>query len=262
MSGQTSGILYALAGFAIYALHDVFIKLLGGTYSPFQVVFFSVLFAFPLTSLMLIREAEPATLRPVHPWWMAARTLAIVIASGASFYAFSTLPLADTYAILFSMPILVTLLAIPILGERIHLHRGIAILMGLIGVVIVLRPGDSALTLGHLAALVGASCSALGAVIVRRTSRDERPVTLLLYPMLATFAVMGAMLPVVYHPMEGRDFAMSAAIAAMAFAGMLLMIMAYKRAEAALVAPMQYSQMIWAVIYGWMIFGEWPGPPP
>ena len=192
MTGQTKGILIALAGFALYAAHDVLIKLLGGSYSPFQIVFFSVLFAFPLTSLMLIGEAEPATLRPVHPWWMVLRTTAVVIASGASFYAFSALPLADTYAILFSMPILVTLLAIPILGERIRLHRGLAILVGLIGVVIVLRPGDSALTLGHFAALVGASCSALAATIVRKTGRNERAVTLLLYPTLATFVVMGA----------------------------------------------------------------------
>lgn len=259
MSQQTQGILFALIGFGVYALHDVLIKLLGGLYSPFQIVFFSVLFAFPLTSLMLIRDTEPATLRPVHPWWMAVRMLVIMIASAASFYAFSALPLADTYAILFSMPILVTLLSIPLLGERIRVHRGIAVLVGLAGVVIVLRPGESSLTLGHLAALVGASCSALGAVIMRKIGRDERNVTMLLYPTMATFVVMGATMPAVYRPMEGMHFAMMATVSVLAFAGMLFMIMAYKRAEAALVAPMQYSQIIWAVFYGWLIFDDWPG---
>lgn len=259
MTSHTYGILLALAGFAIYSAHDVLIKLLGGAYSPFQVVFFSVFFAFPLTSLMLIGEAEPATLRPVHPWWMAARTLAIVVASGCAFYAFSVLPLADTYAILFSMPIFVTLLAIPLLGERVRLRRGIAIAVGLAGVLIVLRPGQAALTLGHATALVAALCSALAATIVRKTGRDERSVTMLLYPSLATFVVMGATLPFVYVPMEGLHFAMSAMIALFAFVAMLMMIGAYKRTEAAVIAPMQYSQMVWAVIYGWLIFDEWPG---
>lgn len=259
MHGQTQGILLALTAFAIYAAHDTLIKLLGGAYSPFQIVFFSVLFSFPLTSVMLMRDRAPGTLRPVHPWWMAVRTVSIVIASGAAFYAFSALPLADTYAILFAMPILVTLLAIPILGERVRLRRGIAIVTGLIGVGIVLQPGQSELTLGHGAALVAAFGSALASTIVRRIGSDERSVVMLLYPSVATFVVMGAILPATYSPMAGIDFALSAMIAVLAFAAMLFMIEAYKRAEAAIVAPMQYSQILWAIFYGWLLFDEWPG---
>ncbi|MHA6264779.1 DMT family transporter [Arenibacterium sp. CAU 1754] len=259
MNGQTQGILLALTAFAIYAAHDTLIKLLGGAYSPFQIVFFSVLFSFPLTSVMLMRDRAPGTLRPVHPWWMAVRTVSIVIASGAAFYAFSALPLADTYAILFAMPILVTVLAIPILGERVRLRRGIAIVTGLIGVGIVLQPGQSELTLGHGAALVAAFGSALASTIVRRIGPDERSVVMLLYPSVATFVVMGAILPATYRPMAGIDFALSAMIAILAFAAMLFMIEAYKRAEAAIVAPMQYSQILWAIFYGWLLFDEWPG---
>lgn len=260
MSGPKSGLALALGAFALFAGHDVLIKLLGGSYSPFQVVFFSVLFAFPLTSVMLIGDTQPGTLRPVHPWWMAIRTLAIVVSTGAAFYAFSVLPLADTYAILFSMPILVTLLAIPILGERVRLHRGTAIVVGLIGVAVVLQPGQSALTPGHAAALVAAVGAALAGTIVRRVGADERPVVMLLYPTLANFLVMGAALPFVYRPMTGLDFAMNAGIAILALVATLMTIEAYKRAEAALVAPMQYSQILWAIFYGWVLFGELPGP--
>ena len=260
MGSQTLGILIALAGFAVYALHDVIIKLLGGSYAPVQIVFFSVLFAFPLTTMMLIGDPAPATLRPVHPWWMAVRTVAVVVASVSAFYAFSVLPLADTYAILFAMPILVTLLAVPMLGETVRLRRGIAIVVGLVGVVVVLRPGEAELTLGHAAALVGATCSALAATIVRKTGRDERSVGLLIYPTLGTFALMGVALPFFYHPMEGLHLAMNALLAVLAFSAMLMMIEAYKRTEAALVAPMQYSQILWAILYGWLIFDELPGP--
>lgn len=258
MTGQTRGLLLALAAFALYAAHDVLIKLLGGVYSPFQVVFFSVLFSFPLSTVMLMHDAEPGTLRPSHPWWMALRTLAIVCASGAAFYAFSVLPLADTYALLFAMPILVTLLAIPILGERVRLRRGLAICAGLLGVVVVLRPGQADLHIGHAAALLAAFCSALASVVVRRVGRAERAVSMMLYPAMATFLVMGAAMPFVYRPMAAADMGLNALIALLAFAAMLLTIDAYRRAEAALVAPMQYSQMLWALLYGWLLFGEWP----
>ena len=111
MSTQTRGILLALLAYGIYAGHDAVIKALGAQYSAVQIVFFSVLFSFPLTSLMAMGESAPGTLRPRHPWWMALRMGAIVIASASCFYAFAVLPLADTYAILFAMPILITLLA-------------------------------------------------------------------------------------------------------------------------------------------------------
>lgn len=258
MSTQTRGILLALLAYGIYAGHDAVIKALGAQYSAVQIVFFSVLFSFPLTSLMAMGEAAPGTLRPRHPWWMALRMGAIVIASASAFYAFGVLPLADTYAILFAMPILITLLAVPILGERVRIRRGIAIVVGLAGVVVVLRPGQADLTLGHAAALLAAVCSALAATIVRRIGREERNVVMLLYPAAATFAVMGVCLPFTYRPMAGADLALNALIALLAFVAMLFSIEAYKRAEAALVAPMQYSQILWAIFYGWLLFDEWP----
>ncbi|MCB1376702.1 MAG: DMT family transporter, partial [Rhodobacteraceae bacterium] len=118
--------------------------------------------------------------------------------------------------------------------------------------------GEAELTLGHAAALVGATCSALAATIVRKTGRDERSVGLLIYPTLGTFALMGVALPFFYHPMEGLHLAMNALLAVLAFSAMLMMIEAYKRTEAALVAPMQYSQILWASLYGAMFFGEIP----
>ncbi|MGR3563511.1 MAG: DMT family transporter [Heliomarina sp.] len=259
MTSQTRGILLALMAFAVYAFHDTIIKFLGGGYSPFQVVFFTMLYSFPLGTVMMMSDRTPGTLRPVHPWWTNIRAISMVIASGACFYAFSVLPLADTYAILFATPILITLLAIPILGEQVRLRRGLAIFVGLVGVVIVLQPGQSPLTLGHGAALLASVCAALVATIVRKIGREERSVVMLIYPWIATLVVMGAAMPFVYNPMEGIDMGMNAGIAVLAFIALLLIIEAYKRAEAALIAPMQYSQMLWAIFYGWLFFDEWPG---
>lgn len=253
---QLRGVAIALAAFAIYATHDVLIKYLGGIYSPFQIVFFSVLFGFPMMALFMMRDGQGASLRPVHPIWMAMRTAIIVVNAATAFYAFAVLPLAQTYAILFAAPLLITLLAIPMLGERVGLRRGAAVGIGLCGVLIVLQPGVTEFSLGHLAALVAAVCGALNAVIMRKIGGAERAVVLLLYPMMANVVVMGAALPFVYKPMPGLDLLAAAIIAAFALIATWLLILAYRMAPAAKVAPMQYSQIIWATIFGALFFGE------
>ena len=106
------GALYSLLAYGIYSAHDVVVKLLGATYSPFQIVFFTMLFGFPVVTVMLMHDRTDGNLRPRHPWWLALRTVAMVISTPAAFYAFSVLPLAQTYTILFAAPLLITLLAI------------------------------------------------------------------------------------------------------------------------------------------------------
>ncbi len=256
MTPNYRGVLLALAAFGIFASHDAIIKYLGGSYSPFQIVFFSVLFGFPMVTFLLMRDAAPGNLRPVHPWWTAFRTFSVVITASAAFYAFTTLPLAQVYAILFAAPLLITLLAIPILGERVGIRRGLAVLVGLGGVIVVLQPNSTELTLGHVAALVAAVGGAIASVIVRKIGQDERTVVLILYPMMTNFVLMGAAMPFVYQPMPGQDLALLAVIAALALIATNCLIFAYRAAPAATVAPMQYSQIIWASAYGALFFGE------
>lgn len=258
MGNNLKGALLALAAFAVFSTHDAVVKYLGGLYSPVQIVFFSVLLGFPIVSLMLMRDRTDGNLRPRHPWWTALRTAAAVITGLSAFYAFSTLPLAQTYAILFAAPLLITVLAIPILGEKVGLRRGIAVLVGLAGVVIVLRPGGTELEAGHLAALAAAVFGALSSIIVRKIGAAERSVVLLLYPMMANFVLMGCLLPFVYRPMPAGDLGALAVIALFAFIGTLLVILAYRLGEAVIIAPMQYSQILWATLFGFLFFNEVP----
>ncbi|MEM7491241.1 MAG: DMT family transporter [Pseudomonadota bacterium] len=250
------GILLALAAFGLFATHDVAVKMLGGGYAVFQIVFFSVLFTFPLVVFMLLRDEEAGTLKPRHPWWAALRTASAVITGFSAFYAFSVLPLAQVYAILFAAPLVITVLSIPVLGEKVGLHRGGAVVVGLVGVMVVLRPGGVELGLGHGAALTAAFFGALASVIVRKIGREERSAVLMLYPMVANFVVMGALLPLVYRPMPLGDLGLWALMASLAFLATLALISAYRRTEAVLVAPMQYSQILWAALYGWLFFDE------
>ena len=260
MQGQArsnlTGALIALLAFALFAGHDALVKYLGGNYAPFQIVFFSVLLGFPFATLMLVGDSKDGTLRPRHPWWTALRTGAAVVTAVCAFTAFSTLPLAQVYAILFATPLLITILAIPVLGEVVRMRRWIAVIVGLCGVLIVVRPGLAPMGLGHLAALGAALGSAIAAIVLRKIGQDERPIVLMLYPMLANVMAMGAVMPFVYQPMPALHFGALALIALLAFTASLLTIAAYKRAEAVVVAPMQYSQIVWAAFYGALFFGE------
>jgi S-adenosylmethionine uptake transporter len=257
MSGNAlKGSVFALLSMGIYATHDTIVKTLGTTYSAFQIIFFAALFSFPLVSLLLLRDKSGATLRPIYPGWVALRTAFALITGVAAFYAFSVLPLAQTYAILFATPLLITILAIPILGERVRLRRWAAVSIGLLGVLVVLRPGTADLGLGHVAALTAAICGAMVSVIVRKIGHAERSVVLLIYPTMTNFVVMGAILPFVYVPMPAADLGLMALIALFGLTASMLLIMAYKAAEAVIVAPMQYSQILWATGYGWFLFEE------
>lgn len=255
-AGNARGAVLALLAMGIYATHDVVIKTLGAHYPSLQVLFFSSLLSFPLVMLIIMRDPTPGTLRPANPGWVAVRTVVGVIAGMGSFFAFSRLPLAQVYAILFAAPLLVTILSIPILGERVGAHRWAAVIAGLAGVLIVLRPGAQPLDPGHGAALAAALGSAMTAVILRKLGRSERPLVLLMWPMLGNFVATGASLALDYRPMELAHLALAGVIACLGLLAGFLLILAYRAGEAVIVAPMQYSQILWATAYGWIFFGE------
>ncbi len=256
ISPTLRGGLFALAGFGTFAIHDMVIKTLGGEYAAPQILFFSILFGFPIIVTQLVCDKTPGTLLPKNPGWTALRTICVVLNGLFAFYAFSVLPLSEAYAILFTMPLIITLLSVPLLGERIGMPRAAAVLTGLAGVVIVLQPSASPLDLAHLGAMGAAICGALVGIAARKIGGQERTVVLLLYPMVASFLMLGAILPFVYKPMPLEHLALTACLAVLSVTGGLLIIMAYRHAETGIVAPMQYSQIIWALIFGWLIFGE------
>lgn len=257
-SPNATGALLALLAFFVFSSHDALIKVLAATYSPVQIVFCIALFSFPLVLVMLTFDPAPGTLRPVNPVWMVVRGLSVAGSSVCGFYAFSVLPMAQVYALLFGTPLMITLLSVPVLGEQVGWRRGLAVVVGLCGVLVVLRPGSADLSLGHLAALTAAALGATTSVITRRIGRQERTSVMLLFALAGNFVLMGGLMPFVYLPMPGPDLAVMIAIAVMAFTAMQLVILAYRRAEAVVVAPMQYSQIIWAVVYGMLFFGETP----
>ncbi|MFY2824343.1 DMT family transporter [Ruegeria sp. MALMAid1280] len=252
------GLGYAFAGFAIYASHDALIKVLGGTYSVMQIIFFATLFSFVPMAVTILADRTTGNFLPRHPWLVLLRSALMVTSMVCAFYAFSVLPLAEVYSLLFSFPLIVTVLSIPILGEVVRAQRWAAVGVGLIGVLIVLRPGATEITLGHLAALTAAFCSAFGSVLVRKIGNEERSAVLILYPMLLAIMVMSLAQPAVYLPPSLLHLAMMAMVGVFSVIAQHLIILAYRAAPAGVVAPSQYSQIIWATLFGMIFFGERP----
>ena len=252
------GTSLGLLAFGLYSVSDTSLKWLGAGLHPMQILFFSCLFALPLILVYAITVDPHQALRPRHPGLTVLRAVLTVGNSFVVIHAFGALPLAQAYAIFFAMPLFIALLAVPLLGERLEPVTAGAIVLGLLGVLVALQPGRMPLQWAHLAALAGALSGALNSILIRRT-RDESYRVLVLYPMAAQLLVAAMVLPFVHVPMQGRDLAVTGLQALTGVAGTVAIIAAYRRAPAATVAPTQYSQIIWATVLGFFIFGEQPG---
>lgn len=250
------GALFGLAAMALYCLYDVTIKFLGPAYSPMQILFCAGLVFVPLIGLQLRLSGQTA-LRPVMPKLTALRVVVGLLNGTIGAYAFSVLPLAECYAVFFLMPLMISALAVPVLGEPMDLPRSLAIAAGFAGVLVALQPGgETQLGLGHVAAFVAAALGAVNYVILRKTGGIESPGVLMLYPAAAQLIALGLMMPSVWLPMPAAHWALTSLMGLELFGGGLLIILAYRHAPAIIVSPMQYSQIIWAAAFGWLLFDE------
>jgi len=251
-----SGALFGLLAFGLFATHDVVLKFLGGSYSVFQIAFLTSLFSMPLVLVLLILDREGGTFRPKNPGWMAVRVATAVVITPSIFFSFTVLPLTEVYAILFSTPLFVTALSVPILKESVGAYRWGAVLVGFVGVLFVIQPGVSVVGIGHATALFGAFGAAVAFVVVRKIGGQERNAVMVGYPLMANLVSMGLVLPFVYQPVPIGDLGLSVLMSVLGFSALLSVLAAYRRARAVVVAPMQYSQILWALAYGALFFGE------
>lgn len=253
-----SALAIAFATFAIFSAADAIVKWLSADYSVPQITFITTLFACIPIALLMLRGGGIRTLRPRRPGLVALRAILMAVDTALVYFAFSRMPIADTYAIVFAAPLLVAVLSVPLLGERIGWRRSAAITVGFIGVLVVLKPGFAELGLGHVAALASALLFALGLILLRRIGSQESSASLLLSVMLALLALTGPALPFGHRPPALPDLGPMAICGLAIGTAHFTLILAVRRAPAAMVALFQYSQIIWAVAYGLALFGDRP----
>ena len=253
--GIFRGLAFALAGYAAYSVHDAIVKALQ-EYSVFQILFFAMLFCYLPFSIARIADGTPLSVKPKFLKLAVTRACLHVASLGFAFSAFALLPLVDAYVLLFCTPLIISLLAVVFLGEQIALIRWLLIAMGLLGVVIVLRPSMETIQIGHLLALGCSLCSAASAIIARKVGSQENMAAMILLPLLTTIVASGIALYFVYKPMPLNHLGMMFMVGALGLLGQYCILSGFRLAPAAYIAPMQYSQIVWAVIFGYTFFNE------
>lgn len=256
------GIAILVLGFFIIPVMDALGKYLSDSYSVWQIswarFFFHFLFLAPF---VLWRYRLRALVLPKQGLQIL-RGGFLMIATVTFFGGLALLPLADTLALSFVSPLLVTLLSPWLLGERVGWRRRLAVAVGFLGVLVIVRPGFQEVGLGTFLAL-GSGCSfAFYVIATKKLAGSAPPIVTLVYTALLGCVVLSALMAVggetVWRWPDAEAWLMMAGIGAIAVIGHFLLISAYDYADASLLAPFYYSEMIMSATLGYLVFGDFP----
>lgn len=238
---------------------DVISKFVVADLPAIQMLALRAMFVMVLLGPFLWRHGGLTLFRtqrlPAHLLRLACMFASIV----AFFQALSLLPLATVVALGFSAPLFVTALSWPVLGEAVGPHRWTAVLVGFAGTLIVVRPGGDDISAVALLPLLAALGWAISQLIVRRLATTESDATILIYLNTGLLLGLGLAAPFVWVPPQPASVGLCVVLAALMLAAQWLMLRAARYAPLSLVSPFQYLELPLAVMFGWLIWREWPG---
>lgn len=251
------GILLIVAAMVFFSMSDACSKVLGQVLPPIEVVWLRYS-GFTLLMLPALLR-RPALFRSAAPVLQIGRGLgllgsALFFTAGLRFLA-----MADATATSFVSPLFITALSIPVLGEKVGLRRWSAIFVGLIGVLIVVRPGTSAFNPASVLPLLSSVSWACGIVLTRKMSHsNDGMVTTLGYAAITGWVVTSAMLPFVWEVPTWQQVAIGGFMACVSTAAQWLVVQGYRRANASVLAPFSYTQLVWSSLAGFLLFSMVP----
>ena len=250
------GALIVLVAFFVFSATDAIVKIMAGTIPAPQVTFLITVTALILLLVHAVVTGRVRRLIPRQPSLAFWRALLLALDTLLIHYAFATLPMAEAYLIAFLTPILVAMLSFVFLGERLSRIGWLGVLVGFAGVAVALKPGAAPLNFGHLAAFASAVLFSLSLILLRRTKMaetDEALVASLLVvmtPVAFAVASLSGELVAIDLPLFG--YAVAGGV--LMIVGNALLVRAFRVGEASVVAPFQYSQIIWGCLYGTFLF--------
>jgi drug/metabolite transporter (DMT)-like permease len=256
--GALLGLGLGALAFGLFSGMDALIKWLSAGYPVHQMVFSNAVLALLPVGIWAWRTGGFRQLRTQRLTLHVLRGLCGLLSAFLAFTAFSRMSLTGAYAIIFATPLLITALSVPVLGEQVGWRRWSAILAGFAGVLIMLRPGAETMSLGALAAIGAACASAFGVLMVRRLSTTETTASIAFYSNVTILLAMTPVLIVEHAVPSVQDAIFMATAGLLGGIALIALINAYRCAQAALVAPFQYTQMIWGTLFGLLLFGELP----
>lgn len=189
---------------------------------------------------------------------IGARSVLAVFSTFLIVTSLSLLPLNEVIAILFVGPLFIAILATPLLGERVGIHRWLAVLIGFTGMLIMVRPGTAGFQFAALLPVAAALVAATRDIVTRRISTAETSIAILFYSMIALTLVGLATVPLGWKPMDGGEVGIVILAGLLFGLGHYFVIEGYRYAEASVVSPYRYTNLIWATLLGFLLWGEIP----
>lgn len=252
-----SAVLIMLLGMFLFTANDAVGKWLTGSYSVGQLMFVRGVVALAIL-LPLIRQTGLGRLLAVEqPWTLALRVLLTVVDGFAFYYAVSLLPLADVMTFWLAAPIYVAAFSPLLLGEHVGWRRWTAIAVGFAGVIVALEPSRQMLSYAALASL-GGSLAFGFAMLTARTLRSTAGITMIFWQSMGGLIAGAMTVPFSWTtppPSQWPAFILFGVLAMLAHVSVNL---AFKLADASAIAPLQYTQLLWAILFGWVVFGDFP----
>lgn len=253
------GVLLMLLGLALYPLTDAFLKHLMSLYSVPQTTFLrSFTRAIPLFIVACIKGNPFRALSTNHPGQHAIRLLVNLGSTYAFMLAFSMSSLTSIYTLSYTSPFFMILLSYFLLKERVDKERWLAVLIGMIGVVIAIRPGSQVFEWSSLVVLGGTALAALNKILMRRLSKTEETLTIAFYPNITMMLVTLPFVLNSWKPMEWSHWGLFALVGCLTASAQYAIASALKYAEASLLAPIDYSTFFWVVMLDACVWNSMP----
>ena len=252
------GILFVSTALSINAVKDGVAKLLGGYYPPLMLVWIHLAFTCLLLMPLVFKKYGRTVLFPQKFGIQVLRSTLFVLGISLFYWSLHYIPLADTTSMVFIAPIVVTALSPIILGEKLGLHRSLAVLVGFVGVYIILRPEFSGDRFGYILGLGAGSCLGMFYMANRKLAEYQPQLVAVTYTAVFGTLLLLPTLPFVWIIPRPSDSALLTSFVLLAIIGQIFLISAFSYTKASTLAPFQYTQLIAATIVGVIVFDTFP----
>lgn len=252
------GVLMMCFAVACFATMNGFVKELRVQELPLMEIIWGRYFFHTVIVLALFPRRIPMLLSGSDKGLQVLRSILVLLATACMFTAVGFMPLADAVAITFIAPLLITALSVPLLKERVGLRRWVAVCVGFVGMLIIVRPGGGLFQLAALLPIGVTVFYAIYQIITRVISHRTDPINTVFYTAIVGGVVMSLAVPFFWQTPTVEQWGLLIVIGLLGGLGHWAIILAYQRAEAPLVAPFAYTELIWATLMGIALFGDYP----
>ena len=257
MDNPLRGVAFLVGATLLFSISDAMAKLLGRDMPAIEIAWIRYI-VFATMAIGMARRGGRLGWRVQSPALQILRGLGVVISGLCFIIALRTLPLADAASISFMSPLMITVLSVLILAEVVGWRRWLAVLVGLTGVLIVMRPGLGAFQPAALWVVASASSWALATVLARKLNRTDAPHVTVLWSALSGLAALTLLLPFDVILPSPPQLLLAVLLGIVASGGQILLVQGYRYGSASMLAPFTYVQLLWSTSLGWLVFGAWP----